>query len=113
MNDSVLTKIKGFRKLVHDGVKMGADYVQEQQRKATQKPYEILEGVAPIAEPTKAVHEVHNRIADMTYDGIRAVNTIVDVAGAKLINELEQRVGAAQMETAEQEATQPSTQEQA
>lgn len=71
-----LKRIKGLKKLLHDGVERGTDFIEKHHRHAAEKPFQVLESIAPIAAPTKVVHIVYNGVLTFTYGSIRATNQI-------------------------------------
>jgi len=71
-------RIEGLRSLIHDGVARGADFVEKHHRHAAEKPFRVLESLAPIAGATRLVHRVHDGIVWLTYGGIRGINRVVE-----------------------------------
>ena len=67
-------RIKGLRRLIHDGVERGADFVEKHHRSAAKKPFQVLESITPIAAPTKVVRSVHDGVLSLTYGSIHAIN---------------------------------------
>ena len=67
-------RIKGLRRLIHDGVKRGSDFVEKHHRRAAEKPFQVLESIKPIAAPTRAVRSVHDGVLSLTYGSIHAIN---------------------------------------
>jgi len=67
-------RLRGLRRLLHDGVKQGTDFVEEHHRHAAAKPFRILESIQLISQPTKVVHAVHDGVLSLTYGGIRTIN---------------------------------------
>jgi len=35
-------RIKGLRRLIHDGVERGADFVEKHHRRTAEKPFQVL-----------------------------------------------------------------------
>jgi hypothetical protein len=81
-------RIKGLKRLLHEGVQNGADFVEKHHRLTAAKPFEVLEAIDTIAEPTKAVRSVHDGVLSLTYGGIRLVNQATEVADDWVLNQL-------------------------
>ncbi len=67
-------RIRGLKRLIHDGVGRGAEFVEKHHRHAAEKPFRVLESIKPIAAPTKLVRGVHDGVLWLTYGGIRVIN---------------------------------------
>ena len=72
--------LRGLRRLVHDGVGRGADFVEKHHRHAAAKPFQVLESVEPISAPTRVVRSTHDGVLSLTYGSIRAINRATEVA---------------------------------
>jgi len=81
-------RLRGLRRLIHDGVERGADFVEKHHRHATAKPFRVLESIKPIAGPTWVVRSVHDGVLSLTYGGIRAINQVADVTSDWLVERL-------------------------
>lgn len=88
MDDEQKRRLLGLRKLIHEGVKVGADYVQAQHHRAMETPYRVLETIPGVAGPTQVVERIHRGITDLSYDGIRLVNELIDQVGDAALKEL-------------------------
>jgi len=82
-------RIKGLRRLIHDGVERGADFVEKHHRRTAEKPFQVLESIKPIAAPTRAVRSVHDGVLSLTYGSIRAINHATEVADSWVVDTLE------------------------
>jgi hypothetical protein len=82
-------RIKGLRRLIHDGVERGADFVEKHHRRTAEKPFQVLESIKPIAAPIRAVRSVHDGVLSLTYGSIRAINQVAEVADSWLVDTLE------------------------
>ena len=71
-------RIKGLRRLIHDGVERGADFVEKHHRRTAEKPFQVLESIKPIAAPIRAVRSVHDGVLSLTYGSIRAINQVTE-----------------------------------
>jgi hypothetical protein len=80
MDKEAWKRLRGFKRLIHDGVKRGADFVEKHHRHAAEKPFQVLESIPPIATPTRVVHSVHNGVLWLTYGSIRVINQAAEMA---------------------------------
>jgi len=88
MDREAWNRIRGLKRLVHDGVKRGAEFVEKHHRHAADEPFQVLESIAPIAAPTRVVRRVHDGVLSLTYGSIRAINQVVEVADSWLVDML-------------------------
>ena len=88
MDDEGWRRLKGLKRLIHDGVRQGADFVEKHHRHAAEKPFRVLESIPAIAVPTKVVHVVHDGVLSLGYGGIRAINQAIEVADDWLVAQL-------------------------
>ncbi len=89
MDREAWRRLRGFKRLIHDGVRRGADFVEKHHRHAAEKPFQVLESIAPIAVPTRIVHSVHDGVLWLTYGSIRAINQATEVADDWVMDRLE------------------------
>ena len=89
MNREDWKRLRGFKRLIHDGVERGADFVEKHHRHAAEKPFQVLESVTPIAVPTRIVHIIHDGVLWLTYGSIRAINQATEVADDWVMDRLE------------------------
>ena len=82
-------RIKGLRRLIHDGVKRGADFVEKHHRRTAEKPFQVLESIKPIAAPTRVVRSIHDGVLSLTYGSIRAINQAAEVVDGWVVERLE------------------------
>jgi hypothetical protein len=80
MDREAWKRLRGFKRLIHDGVGRGANFVEKHHRHAAEKPFQILESITPIAAPTRVVHRVHNGVLWLTYGSIRVINQATEMA---------------------------------
>ena len=88
MDDHGWRRLRGLKRLLHDGVRQGADFVEKHHRHAAEKPFRVLESIPPIAAPTKVVHGIHDGVLSLGYGGIRAINRAIEVADDWLVDQL-------------------------
>lgn len=81
-------RLRGLKRLVHDGVKRGAEFVEKHHRHAAEKPFQALESIKAIAVPTRVVRSVHDGVLSLTYGGIRAINQATEVADSWMMDRL-------------------------
>ncbi len=79
MDEEGWKRLRGFKRLIHDGVERGAEFVEKHHRHAAEKPFRILESIPPIAAPTRVVHRVHNGVLWLTYGSIRVINQAAEI----------------------------------
>jgi len=73
-------RLRGFKRLIHDGVKHGVDFVEKHHRHAAEKPFRVLESIRPIAAPTRVVRRIHDGVLSLSYGSIRAINQLTEMA---------------------------------
>ena len=73
-------RIKGLRRLIHDGVERGADFIEKHHRHVAKNPFQVLESITPIAAPTRVVRSVHDGVLSLTYGSIHAINQVTEMA---------------------------------
>jgi len=88
MDEETLRRLRGFKRLIHDGVERGATFVEKHHRHAARKPFQILESIKPIAAPTRVVRSVHDIVLSLTYGSIRAINQATEVADDWVVDRL-------------------------
>jgi len=88
MDQNDWKRLRGFKRLIHDGVKRGADFVEGHHRHAAEKPFQVLESIKPIAAPTWVVRSVHDGVLWLTYGSIRAINQATEVADDWIVDRL-------------------------
>jgi len=89
MDEEGWKRLRGFKRLIHDGVERGADFVEKHHRHAAEKPFRVLESIKPIAAPTRIVHGVHDGVLWLTYGSIRAINQATEMADDWVVDRLE------------------------
>ena len=89
MNREAWNRLRGLKRLVHDGVKRGAEFVEKHHRHAAEKPFQVLESIRPIAAPFRVVRSVHDGVLSLTYGSIRAINQATEVADSWVVDKLE------------------------
>jgi len=89
MNEEAWKRLRGLKRLIHDGVKRGADFVEKHHRHTAEKPFQVLESIKPIAGPTRVVRSVHDGVLSLTYGSIRAINQATEVADSWVVDRLE------------------------
>jgi len=82
-------RLRGFKRLIHDGVERGANFVEKHHRHAAEKPFQVLESITPIAVPTRVVRVVHDGVLWLTYGSIRAINQATEMADDWVVDRLE------------------------
>jgi hypothetical protein len=74
MDQQSLERWRGLEQLLHDGVEIGATTVESYHRRASARPFDILESIKPIAVPTRIVRVIHDGILTLSYGSIRTIN---------------------------------------
>ena len=88
MNHEDWKRIRGLRRLIHDGVERGAGFVERHHRHAAAKPFRVLESVNAIAGPTWIVRSVHDGVLSLTYGSIRAINQVTEKTSGWVVEKL-------------------------
>jgi len=81
-------RLRGLRRLIHDGVGRCADFVEKHHRHAAKKPFQVLESIRPIAAPTRVVRSVHDGVLSLTYGSIRAINQAAEKTSGWVVDTL-------------------------
>jgi len=81
-------RLKGLRRLIHEGVGRGADFVEKHHRHAARRSFQVLESVRPIATPTKIVRTVHDGVLSLTYGSIRVINQAAEKSSGWVVARL-------------------------
>jgi hypothetical protein len=81
-------RLRGLRRLIHDGVERGADFVEKHHRHAARKPFRALESIKPIAGPTWVVRSIHDGVLSITYGSIRAINRAAEKSSGWVVDNL-------------------------
>lgn len=89
MDEQGWKRLRGLKRLIHDGVERGASFVEKHHRHAAAKPFDVLESVEPIAVPTKVVRGVHDGVVTITYGSIRAINKVTEAVDDWVVDRLE------------------------
>ena len=72
-----MSRIKGLKDLVQDGVHHGTTAVEQVHRAVASRPFDVLEAVPVIGGPTRGVRVAHDTMLTLVYGAIRGVNRIV------------------------------------
>lgn len=88
MDREAWNRLRGLKRLIHDGVKRGAEFVEKHHRHAAAKPFQVLESIKPIAVPTLVVRSVHDGVLRFTYGSIRAINHATEMADDWIVDRL-------------------------
>jgi hypothetical protein len=80
---------RGLRALIETGVQEGATAVQRVHMATANRPFDILQAIAPIELPVRGVRTAHDAIVSGVYESIRQVTHVVGllVDGALLVIE--------------------------
>ena len=81
MKPKTIQRLRGLKKLLHDSIDIGTDFVEKHHRNAADKSFDILEQIDPIVIPVKTVRVVYNGTIFMTYESIHFVNKAVATLG--------------------------------
>ena len=88
MDRETWKRIRGLKRLIHDGVKIGADFVEKHHRHTAKKPFQVLESIKPIAASTRIVRSVHDGVLSLTYGSIRAINQAAEKTSGWVVDTL-------------------------
>ncbi len=88
MNNEDWKRLSGLNRLINDGVRIGADFVEKHHRQAAEKPFRVLQSIAAIAGPARVVRGIHDGVLSITYGGIRAINQIAGESSGWVLDRL-------------------------
>ena len=75
-----LKRWRGLVALINDAVEHGSSAVERVHLATARRPFWVIEQVPGIAEPTRAIHDVHDAIVSGVYQQIRSVNRLAGKA---------------------------------
>jgi hypothetical protein len=93
---SNLGRWRGLSALIGDVIEHGTTAVERIHMATARRPFQIIELIPPIAEPTKLVHGIHDAIVTNTYNQIRWVNSTVQKVVQAALKEDQEPPAAAQ-----------------
>jgi len=88
VDDEGWRRLKGLKRLIHDGVRQGADFVEKAPPPRRREAVPGARVDPAIAAPTKVVHGIHDGVLSLGYGGIRAINRAIEVADDWLVDQL-------------------------
>ncbi len=86
-----MSRLRGFKDLIQDGVHHGATAVQQIHERLAQRPFTALEQIPPLQAPTRSVKLIHDAVVTQVYDAIRGVNAAAGTAANWAIDATEAR----------------------
>jgi hypothetical protein len=92
MND--LKRLRGALTLLTDAVDQGAAAIQKVHLATAERPFTVLEAIAPTAPVARIVHAAHDTIASGVYATIRATSRLVGAAATAAVDAAEKAAGA-------------------
>ncbi|HEX8957597.1 MAG TPA: hypothetical protein VF798_15050 [Burkholderiaceae bacterium] len=72
MNRKTIGQLRGAQELIEDAMLAGTDAAQRLQLSLTRQPYAVLEKIAPISLPVRAVEQVQTAMTLSIYGTIRS-----------------------------------------
>lgn len=75
-----LERVRGLRALVQDAVEHGASAVEKVHLATAARPFRILQAIAPLSGPVRAIRVIHDLSVTTVYGSIRLVNRGVGAA---------------------------------
>ena len=90
MNRTTIVQLRGAKDLIEDAVLAGTDAAQRLQLSLTRQPYAVLETIAPIAAPVRAVEQVQAAITLGVYGTIRSVTRATAAVAGRALDLAEQ-----------------------
>jgi hypothetical protein len=105
MDNDRWNRLRGLARLLHDGVRHGADLVEKHHRHAAAKPFRLLESIPFIAAPTRMVRGVHDAIVWLTYGSIRSINHVAERSDGWVLKNLAPPPDAARRATKHEAGT--------
>ena len=79
MDERGWKRLRGLKRLIHDGVERVTGFVEKHHRHAAAKPFQVLESIELIAAPIKVVRSVHDGVLSLTYGGVRVINKATEM----------------------------------
>lgn len=77
MDEQARQRLLGLTQLFHDGFDRGVQAIHRYHQDASARPFGILEGIPPIAQPVRVVRRIHDGLTDLTYGSVRGVNRML------------------------------------
>jgi hypothetical protein len=75
-----LERLDAYRALLEAAIHQGTTAVQQVQEELTQRPYDLLQQIPPLAAPAQLVRSAHFGALRGVYSMIRAVNSVTGAA---------------------------------
>jgi hypothetical protein len=85
MTNNAMRQIRGLNDLVYEAVDAGVAEVAKAYHAIARTPFAILKQVGCIALPVWFIERTHDRVADTTFQSIRAINYFVSAATTQLM----------------------------
>jgi hypothetical protein len=80
---------RGLRALIGDAVEHGSSAIERVHLATAGRTFAVLEQIPVIAEPARAIHQIHDTVVANTYGTIREVNRVVGDAIDAALDQLE------------------------
>ncbi len=91
----MMQRWRGLKTLVNDTVEHGSFALENLQKKAARRPFDMLERIPKIRVPVQGIREIHDTAITNTHGMIRLVNRVVGDTLDVVIDVVEQRRGPA------------------
>jgi hypothetical protein len=86
-----MRRLRGVLHLVRDAVEHGSMAVEQLQKQAAARPFQVLEVIPTVATPARQVHVLHDAAVSGIHGLVRLVNRGVGLAADKTLDVLEAR----------------------
>ncbi len=98
MSPLSITQLRGVKDLIHDTVSAGVDAIEETHQAIARQSFAVLEQIAVIATPARAIGHIQQTVTGGVYQGIRTINLIAGTVATQVLDKLEQVEQEAQAE---------------
>ncbi|MGE0708381.1 MAG: hypothetical protein AB7N76_18890 [Planctomycetota bacterium] len=72
-------RIRGLKDLVRDAVQHGSRAIERTHLGTSERTFQVLERIPPLARPSELVHGVHDAIVTTSHLAVRGVTQVVSV----------------------------------
>jgi hypothetical protein len=72
-----MQKWRGLKDLLQSAVENGSAAIESIQKKTAERPFKILESIAPLTVPVRGIHEIYDSAVSNTHQMIRLTTRVV------------------------------------
>ena len=85
-----IQQLRGLKDLIQEGVTAGVNVAAETHQAIVRKPFALLEQIAPIAAPVRAVESLERTVATGVYQTIHTINGLAGLVATQVLDWLDE-----------------------